>query len=94
MSVALGILSIWHVFKAVLAWCSLSALRVDWLFGRLVTKIACVWEEGHLAWLLLHCAVFAYLETLLCSLCPQGKKDLADEVPKPSGMVIFVLELG
>lgn len=90
---ALGILSIWHIFKAVLAWWSLAALRVDWLFGRLVTKIACVWEEDHLAWLLAS-AVFAYLKTLLCSLCPQSEKDFADEDPKPSGVRIFVFGLG
>lgn len=87
---ALGILSTWHIFEAVLAWCSLAALRVDWLLGRLVTKIAYVWEEDHLAWLLPSAA----FETLLCSFRPQGKKDFADEDPKPSGVRIFVFELG
>lgn len=43
LSVALGILGIRHFFKAVLSWCSFAALRVVRLFGRLVTKIACVW---------------------------------------------------
>lgn len=38
---ALGILGIWYVLKDVLSWYFIAALRVD-LFGRSVTKIACV----------------------------------------------------
>lgn len=41
LSMTLGFLSIWYILTDVLSWYFLAVLRVD-LFGRSVTKIACV----------------------------------------------------